>query len=59
MSKRDHSPPRRSFLKIATAAGAAALTPAVAAHAQTTPQPKDPRMAADLTADEIRALLQL
>jgi len=61
MSKRDRSPmvARRSFLKGATVAGAAALTPAVAGNAQTAAQPKDPHMADDPTADEIRALLQL
>src|SRR5262245_35772691 len=61
MSKRDRSPvvARRRFIKGAALAGAAVLTPAVAANAQPTVQPKDPRMADDLTADEIRALLQL
>lgn len=61
MSKRDRSPvvARRRFLKGAALAGAAALTPTIAANAQPTAQPKDPRMADDLTADEIRALLQL
>jgi len=63
MSKRRGSPvlARRAVLKGATLAGAAALTPVVKAHAQTTsqPPPKDPRMAEELTADEIRTLLQL
>jgi hypothetical protein len=50
MSKRSPLVARRRFLKGAAIAGAAALAPAVAANAQTTAQPKDPRMAAELTA---------
>jgi predicted cupin superfamily sugar epimerase len=61
MSERRDSPVvgRRSFLLGATLTGAAALTPTVATQAQTTAQSKDPRMAEELTADEIRALLKL
>jgi uncharacterized protein len=61
MSERRDSPDvgRRSFLLGATLTGAAALTPTVATQAQTTAQSKDPRMAEELTADEIRVLLKL
>ncbi len=52
---------RRSLLKGAALVGAAALTPAVAAHAQTTAPspPKGSPMADDLTAEELRSLLKL
>jgi len=62
MSKRRASPPigRRTLIKGATLAGAAALAPAVA-NAQMTAQspPGDPHMADQLTADEVRSLLKL
>ena len=59
MSKRRDVFDRRSLLKSATLAGAAALAPPVAGNAQTAAQSKDARMPDELTADEIRTLLQL
>ncbi len=52
---------RRSFLKGATLAGAATLTPSVAANAQVTAQSplKGARMIDELNADEVRSLLKL
>ncbi len=49
---------RRSFLKGATLAGAATLTPSVAANAQVTAQSplKGARMIDELNADEVRSL---
>ena len=59
MSKRRDVFDRRSLLKSATLAGAAALAPPVTGNAQTAAQSKDARMPDELTADEIRTLLQL
>jgi uncharacterized protein len=59
MSKRRDLVGRRSLLKAATLAGAASLMPQVAGNAQVAAQSKDARMADELTADEIRRLLQL
>jgi predicted cupin superfamily sugar epimerase len=61
MSKRRNVIGRRSFLEGVTFAGVAALTSPGAARAQATAQTprRDARMADELTAEEIRALLQL
>jgi predicted cupin superfamily sugar epimerase len=63
MSKRRSAPEvvRRGLLKGAALVGAAALTPTIAARAQTSASspPKDQRMAEELTAEEIRTLLEL
>jgi hypothetical protein len=59
MSKRRRVVPRRSLLKAATLAGAASLMPQVAGLARVAAQSKDSGMADELTADEIRRLLEL
>jgi len=59
MSKRRDLVGRRSLLKAATLVGAASLMPQLAGNAQVAAQTKDARMADELTADEIRSLLQL